>query len=38
LINICTFLQTPEPRGSLVEDMISLIRWTLEHWDTYQEQ
>lgn len=37
LINICTFLQTPEPRGSLVEDMITLIRWTLEHWETYQE-
>jgi Ser/Thr protein kinase RdoA (MazF antagonist) len=37
LINICTFLQTPEPRGSLVEDMIFLIRWTLEHWETYQE-
>ncbi|GCE29960.1 hypothetical protein KDA_54440 [Dictyobacter alpinus] len=33
LINICTFLQTPEPRGSLVEDMLMLIRWTLEHWD-----
>lgn len=37
LINICTFLQAPEPRGSLVEDMITLIKWTLEHWETYQE-
>lgn len=31
LINICTFLQTPKPRGSLVEDMLTLIKWTLEH-------
>lgn len=37
LINICTFLQTPEPRGSLVGDMITLVRWTLEHWETSQE-
>ena len=38
LINICTFLQTPEPRGSMVGDMITLVRWTLEHWETSQEQ
>ncbi|GLV60579.1 hypothetical protein KDH_73980 [Dictyobacter sp. S3.2.2.5] len=37
LINICTFLQSSEPRGTLIDDMITLVNWTLDHWDTYEE-
>jgi len=33
LLSLCEFLNAPNPRGSLVEEVIGLIMGTLEHWD-----